>query len=79
MPEEILIAAWLMGWAGSTVFAAAVVGNIKNYPGDEARSFPAFLWPLTFGWLWPVVLAVGLIVAPLAWLSDRATKRNRDQ
>lgn len=71
--ETVAIAAWLLGWAGSTIFAAVVIGNVgKN------RDFPAFVWPLVFGWYWPGFLAIGLIVAPLAWLSDRTTKRQKD-
>ena len=71
--ETILFSIWATGWIASTIFAAAVIGNVENYPGDTAKSFPAFVFPLFFGWSWPAVLAVGLIVAPLAWLSDRAT------
>lgn len=73
--ETLIITVWLLGWAGAAIFAAAVIGNVENYPGDSAKSFPAFLFPLVFGWLWPLFLALGLIVAPLAWLSDRTTKR----
>lgn len=72
--ETVLVSVWLFGWVAATIFTAAVIGNVENYPGDTAKSFPAFVFPLCFGWFWPALLAVGLIFAPLAWLSDRATK-----
>ena len=73
--ETFLISVWLLGWVAATVFAAAVIGNVDNIRGSGDKSFPTFIWPLAFGWIWPLVLAVGVIVAPLAWLSDRTTKR----
>jgi hypothetical protein len=70
----ILIWIWLAGWIGATIFAAAFIGNLDNArKGDEM--FPAFFVPLFFGWTWPALLALGLMVAPLGWLSDRATAR----
>ena len=73
--ETILIIVLLTGWVSATVFAAAVIGNVDNArPGD--RGFPAFIYPLFFGFLWPVVLALLIVMAPLMWLAERADKRH---
>lgn len=72
--QTIAITVWLLGWAGATLFAATVIGNIPNRPGEQPR-FPTFLWPLIWGWVWPVLLAGMLVIGPLGWLSDRATRR----
>lgn len=73
--ELALVAGWLSGWGGLTLFFAIVVGNVKNSPLSKTEDFPTFVFPLFFGWLWPVLAAMCLVVAPLTWLSDRATKR----
>lgn len=72
--EAILVGAWLFGWAALTIFAAAVIGNAENVRGSGVRDFPTFVFPLFFGWGWPAMLAIILICAPLAWLSDRASR-----
>lgn len=75
MLEIALYVIWIGGWVAATVFAAAVIGNVDNArPGD--RGFPAFILPLFFGFLWPVALALLIIMAPLMWLADRADKRH---
>jgi hypothetical protein len=73
--ETVLIAVWLFGWIAATVCAAAFIGNVKNHPSDKTENFPAFLFPLFFGWFWPAMLALIVVIAPLAWLSDRATAK----
>lgn len=73
--ETILVAIWLTGWVGATIFAAAVIGYIPNHLGEEKPSFPAFIWPLFFGWIWPGVVALALVILPLKWLADRAERR----
>lgn len=73
--ETIFLIVLLTGWVAATVFTAAVIGNIDNArPGD--RAFPAFVFPLLFGFLWPVVLALLIIMAPLGWLANQADKRH---
>ena len=72
--EAIFLIVLLTGWIGATVFTAAVIGNVDNArPGD--REFPAFVFPLFFGFLWPAALALLIIIAPLQWLADQADKR----
>lgn len=73
--ETILVAIWLTVWVGATIFAAAVIGYIPNYPDEKEPSFPAFVWPLFFGWTWPGVAALALIIQPLIWLANHAARR----
>lgn len=76
LTETLLIAVWLFGWIAATVFAAAFIGNVDNQHNSGDKAFPTFIVPLLFGWSWPVVIALGFVIAPLAWLSDRTTKRH---
>lgn len=76
LTETLLIAAWLFGWISATLYAAAFIGNVDNQHNSGDKAFPTFIVPLLFGWFWPAVVVMAIIVAPLAWLSDRATKRH---
>lgn len=77
--EQALIGIWLIVWAAITVFSACVIGNIENVRGSGVRDFPTFIFPLLFGWAWPALLCFMIICSPLAWLSDRATKKDLSQ
>lgn len=72
MVEIALFAVWIAVWIALTVITAWKVGFTENYPGEETPSFPAFIFPLFFGFVWPAALALLIVMAPLTWLAERA-------